>query len=142
VKLKIAGHTDERGPDAANMKLGLARANAAKAYLVSKGIAANRLETMSYGESRPIETGHTAAAWAKNRRIEFEITAGGENLVAPPPMPVPAAKPAVKKPVAKKPTTAPAAKAPAAKAPAAKAPATAPAAKAPAAQKPTPTKKP
>ena len=148
VKLRIAGHTDERGPDAANMKLGLARANLAKQYLVAKGIAAARIETMSYGESRPIETGHTASAWAKNRRIEFDVTAGGDNLVAPPPMPAPApkpaakpvAKPAVKAPVVKKPAApaAPAAKAPAAKSPA---PAPAPKAAAPAAKAPAPAAK-
>ncbi len=125
VRIKIAGHTDERGADATNMKLGLARANAAKRYLVSKGIAATRIETMSYGETRPIETGKTAAAYAKNRRVEFEVLAGGDNLVAPAPAPAPAPKPAVKKPVVRKPATAPAAKAPA-KAPATKAPAKAP----------------
>lgn len=132
VKIKIAGHTDERGADATNMKLGLARADAAKRYLVSKGIAAARIETMSYGKSRPIETAHTAAAWAKNRRVEFEITAGGDNLVAPPPAPAPAPKAPVKKPVAKKPAAAPATKAPAAPA----------ATKAPATKAPAPAKKP
>ena len=150
VKIRIAGNTDERGAAATNMKLGLTRANVVKQYLVSKGVAAARIETISYGKTRPIDPAHTAAAWAKNRRVEFEVTAGGDDLVAAPAAPAPAAKP-VAKPAAKKPAAkpaapaakAPAAKAPAAKAPAAKAPAAAaPAAKAPAAKAPVATKKP
>jgi outer membrane protein OmpA-like peptidoglycan-associated protein len=107
--IRAAGHTDERGTDASNMKVGLARATTVKQYMVSKGIAATRIEAMSYGKSRPIDPGHTAAAWAKNRRVEIEVTSGGDNLV---PAPAPAAK-----------APAPAAKSPATKTPAEKTPA-------------------
>ena len=51
--------------------------------LVARGIAENRIETTSFGEDRPVDAGHTEEAWAKNRRTEFEVTAGGETLRAP-----------------------------------------------------------
>ena len=64
----IEGHADERGTRDYNLALGERRANAAKNYLVSLGIAANRLTTVSYGEERPASTGATESAWAQNRR--------------------------------------------------------------------------
>jgi peptidoglycan-associated lipoprotein len=83
VKLRISGHADERGSDEYNLALGNQRAAAAKRYLVSKGVDQSRLEVVSYGEERPLDPGHTEEAWAKNRRDEFEITTGGDQLVAP-----------------------------------------------------------
>lgn len=83
LKIRIAGHTDERGSDEYNLALSQRRAASAKRYLVSRGIAADRIETVGFGEERPVDAGHTEEAWAKNRRAEFEITAGGENLKAP-----------------------------------------------------------
>lgn len=83
VKLRISGHADERGSDEYNLALGNRRAAAAKRYLTSKGVDESRLEVVSYGEERPLDPGHTEDAWAKNRRDEFEITAGGDQLVAP-----------------------------------------------------------
>jgi peptidoglycan-associated lipoprotein len=73
VKVSIEGHCDERGTEEYNMALGQRRAEAAKNYLVSLGISSNRLSTISYGEERPADTGHSETAWAKNRRAEFSI---------------------------------------------------------------------
>ncbi|HEU4648950.1 MAG TPA: peptidoglycan-associated lipoprotein Pal [Gemmatimonadales bacterium] len=83
VKLRVSGHADERGSDEYNLALGNRRAASAKRYLTSKGVDESRLEVVSYGEERPLDPGHTEDSWAKNRRDEFEITAGGDQLVAP-----------------------------------------------------------
>jgi peptidoglycan-associated lipoprotein len=64
----LEGHTDERGTREYNLALGERRANAAKNYLVSLGIDASRLTTISYGKERPIALGSNEAAWAQNRR--------------------------------------------------------------------------
>ena len=64
----IEGHCDERGSVEYNLALGEKRARAAKDYLVSYGIPATRLTTISYGKERPFDTGHDEGAWAKNRR--------------------------------------------------------------------------
>jgi peptidoglycan-associated lipoprotein len=83
VRLRISGHADDRGSDEYNLALGNRRAAAAKRYLENKGIDASRMEVVSYGEERPLNPGSDEAAYAQNRRDEFEITAGGDNLVAP-----------------------------------------------------------
>jgi OOP family OmpA-OmpF porin len=67
------GHTDAIGTDAYNDKLGLRRAEAVKAYLVSRGIEKNRVYTESKGERQPIATNKTAAGRAQNRRVEIEV---------------------------------------------------------------------
>ncbi|MBO9498240.1 MAG: peptidoglycan-associated lipoprotein Pal [Novosphingobium sp.] len=64
----IEGHCDERGTREYNIALGERRANAAKTYLVSVGIDASRLTTVSYGKERPVALGSNEAAWAQNRR--------------------------------------------------------------------------
>lgn len=64
----IEGHCDERGTREYNLALGERRANAAKAYLVSLGVDAGRLATVSYGKERPIALGSDEASWARNRR--------------------------------------------------------------------------
>lgn len=74
VRTQIEGHCDERGTNAYNMVLGERRANAARQYLVTAGISAARLSTISYGEERPLDPGHNEAAWAKNRRAHFVVT--------------------------------------------------------------------
>jgi peptidoglycan-associated lipoprotein len=84
VKIRVAGHTDERGSDEYNLALGQRRAAAAKRYLTDRGIDPSRIEIVSFGEERPADSGHDESAWAKNRRDEFEITAGGTNIVAAP----------------------------------------------------------
>jgi peptidoglycan-associated lipoprotein len=83
VKLQISGHADERGSDEYNLALGNRRAAAAKRYLENKGIDGSRMDVVSYGEERPLNPGHDEAAYAQNRRDEFQVTAGGDNLVAP-----------------------------------------------------------
>ena len=71
----IEGHCDERGTPEYNLALGERRAVAARAYLVSLGISADRLRTVSYGKEFPFDPGHDDAAFAKNRRAHFVITA-------------------------------------------------------------------
>ncbi len=73
LRIIIEGHCDERGSNAYNMALGEKRARAARAYLSAMGIGARRIETVSYGEERPIAMGSTAEAYAKNRRAHFVI---------------------------------------------------------------------
>ncbi|MCF6267543.1 MAG: peptidoglycan-associated lipoprotein Pal [Desulfuromusa sp.] len=73
VKVLIEGHCDERGSDEYNLALGEKRALAAKNYLVSLGVAADRMSVISYGEEMPIDPAHTKEAWAKNRRANFKV---------------------------------------------------------------------
>jgi peptidoglycan-associated lipoprotein len=71
----IEGHCDERGTAEYNLALGERRAVTARAYLVSLGIPADRLRTVSYGKEFPFDPGHDEAAFAKNRRAHFVVTA-------------------------------------------------------------------
>ncbi|MGZ5791313.1 MAG: peptidoglycan-associated lipoprotein Pal [Croceibacterium sp.] len=68
IRATIEGHCDERGTREYNLALGDRRANAAKNYLVSLGVPAARLTTVSYGKERPVALGSDEASWAKNRR--------------------------------------------------------------------------
>lgn len=83
VRIRIGGHTDERGSDAYNVALGQRRAAAAKRYLVDQGIVEGRIDVVSFGEERPAQAGMDETAWSKNRRDEFEIIIGGETLRLP-----------------------------------------------------------
>jgi len=83
LRIRIGGHCDERGSDEYNLALGNRRAQAAKQYLVSHGIDASRIETQSWGEERPAVDGHDESAWSQNRRDEFEVISGGDNLRRP-----------------------------------------------------------
>ncbi|HOA93454.1 MAG TPA: OmpA family protein, partial [Quisquiliibacterium sp.] len=67
------GHTDGVGSDAYNQRLSVKRSEAVKAYLVSKGIEANRVYTEGKGEKQPAADNKTAAGRAKNRRVEIEV---------------------------------------------------------------------
>ena len=69
----IEGHCDERGTNEYNLALGERRAKAAMNYLVSQGVAQNRVSIISYGEQRPVCTEHDEACWAKNRRAHFLV---------------------------------------------------------------------
>jgi peptidoglycan-associated lipoprotein len=84
VTVRISGHTDERGSSEYNLALAQRRAATAKRYLVEHGIAENRIETVSFGEERPVAQGSDESAWAQNRRDEFEITGGGGARLIPP----------------------------------------------------------
>jgi peptidoglycan-associated lipoprotein len=72
-KVRIEGNCDERGSDEYNLALAQKRAEAARQYLVTMGIAADRLSVISYGKEKPVDPGHDENAWAKNRRDEFVI---------------------------------------------------------------------
>ena len=72
--VRIAGYADARGPAAANIALGKARADAVKAGLVARGIDAARIETVSGGENDPVDTNATASGQAENRRTELVVT--------------------------------------------------------------------
>ena len=72
--ITVEGHCDERGTAEYNLGLGELRAVAVKNYLVSLGIAPNRILTVSYGKEFPFDAGHNDGAWAKNRRAHFVIT--------------------------------------------------------------------
>ena len=72
-KLLIEGNCDERGTEEYNRSLGEKRALSAREALANQGVDAGRIATRSYGEDRPADPGHTAAAWEKNRRDEFVL---------------------------------------------------------------------
>lgn len=74
MKIRIEGHCDERGSEEYNLALGENRAKAAMKYLVTMGIADDRISTISYGKEMPAVQGHDETTWAKNRRDEFVIT--------------------------------------------------------------------
>jgi peptidoglycan-associated lipoprotein len=74
-QVTVEGHCDERGTAEYNLSLGERRAVAAKTYLVSLGVSADRLRTVSYGKEFPFDPGHDESAYAKNRRAHFVITA-------------------------------------------------------------------
>lgn len=73
VRVEIEGHCDERGTNEYNMGLAAKRAQAARDYLVSVGIAAQRLRAVGYGEEVPVCREHTESCWQKNRRDRFVI---------------------------------------------------------------------
>lgn len=73
VRVRVEGNTDERGTNEYNMALGERRAVAAAKYLVNMGVAADRIDTLSYGEEKPLNFGHDEMAWSQNRRDDFVI---------------------------------------------------------------------
>ena len=72
--ITIEGHSDERGTAEYNLALGNRRATAARTYLISLGIPADRLRTVSYGKEFPFDPTHTESGWSKNRRAHFVLT--------------------------------------------------------------------
>lgn len=73
IKVTVEGHCDDRGTNAYNVALGERRAESVKTFLVDLGIGTNRLNTVSFGEERPVAMGHNETSWAKNRRAQFVI---------------------------------------------------------------------
>ncbi len=76
LSVTIEGHCDERGTAEYNMALGNARARAVRALLISYGVDAGRVQTISYGEEVPLDLGHDETAWARNRRTHFSAMGG------------------------------------------------------------------
>jgi peptidoglycan-associated lipoprotein len=83
MRIRVAGHTDNRGSDEYNLALGQRRAAEVKRYLVTRGIAAERIDVVSFGEERPAVAQDNEDAWGKNRRGEFEIIAGANPFKLP-----------------------------------------------------------
>jgi len=73
-RVSIEGHCDERGSTEYNLGLGQRRADAAKNFLVSLGITADRMTTVSYGKERPVCTEHDESCWQQNRRAHFVLS--------------------------------------------------------------------
>ena len=71
-KIRLEGHADERGTREYNMALGERRANAVANYLIINGVARYRVETVSYGEERPLASTSNESAWSQNRRVELK----------------------------------------------------------------------
>ena len=78
INVVLEGHADERGTREYNLALGERRANAAKDYLMTYGISANRISVISYGKERPVDSGSNPLAWSKNRR-SVTVTANKSN---------------------------------------------------------------
>lgn len=78
----VEGHCDDRGTNEYNVALGERRAQSVKTFLVNLGIDTNRLSTVSYGEERPIATGHDEASLAENRRAQFVINGSPGNRMS------------------------------------------------------------
>jgi peptidoglycan-associated lipoprotein len=72
-KIMLEGHCDERGTEDYNLALGQRRADAVMAYLKDLGVEVSRMETVSFGEEKPFDTGGTESAWAQNRRVHFRM---------------------------------------------------------------------
>ena len=80
IRLRIEGHADERGTSEYNIALGNERAESVIRFLTGYGLDGVRFSAVSYGEESPIARGSTEAAWAQNRRVEFAITGGADDL--------------------------------------------------------------
>ena len=83
VQLRIEGHADERGSSEYNLALGSRRAEAVRQFFVNAGLAESRFDVRSYGEEQPREMSSNEQSWAQNRRDEFVITAGGNQIQVP-----------------------------------------------------------
>jgi len=75
IHIRIEGNCDERGTNEYNLALGERRADSAAKFLISLGISPDRIEAISYGEERPLASGHGEGAWAQNRRDDFTVIA-------------------------------------------------------------------
>jgi hypothetical protein len=84
IRIRVEGHTDDRGKRDKNMALSQKRADAVKWYLVDKGIAADRVDTVGHGPDKPRATNKTNKGRAQNRRIEFHIVFQDPSVLAAP----------------------------------------------------------
>lgn len=82
VNLRMEGHADERGSTEYNMALGNRRAESVRQFLAGFGLEGSRFETVSFGEERPLQNRSDESAWTQNRRVEFVITAGEDEVKA------------------------------------------------------------
>ncbi|NCG19733.1 MAG: OmpA family protein [Rhodobacterales bacterium] len=73
LKIRIEGHTDSRGSESTNQRLSEGRAKSVKNYMADQGVAPERLDSIGYGESKPVDPANNSAAWDANRRVEFFI---------------------------------------------------------------------
>ena len=80
LRLRMEGHADERGTSEYNIALGSERAQAVSRFFTGFGLDDGRFETVSFGEESPLAQGSSEASWARNRRVEFVITAGANDL--------------------------------------------------------------
>jgi outer membrane protein OmpA-like peptidoglycan-associated protein len=78
MRIGVYGHTDSKGTPENNLRLSKERAAAVRNYLQGKGIAASRLESEGFGQTKPVDTNDTDAGRAKNRRVEFKILSGAD----------------------------------------------------------------
>jgi len=76
IRIRIEGHSDERGSNEYNVALGSRRAEAVRMYFTASGLQAQRFEIVSFGEEKPLERGATEASWSRNRRAQFQVLAG------------------------------------------------------------------
>jgi peptidoglycan-associated lipoprotein len=81
--VRITGHTDSRGPEEYNRRLGQRRAAGVRDYFVTQGVSADRVEIIGVGAERPICQEQDETCWSRNRRVEFEIVSGGATLRRP-----------------------------------------------------------
>ena len=72
-RVQVAGHTDSKGSDAANLRLSQGRASAVQSFLINAGVSGDRLISAGFGEAQPIDTNLTNAGRANNRRVEFNL---------------------------------------------------------------------
>lgn len=82
MRIRIEGNCDDRGSEEYNLALGQRRAAAAKRYLTNFGIDAGRIDIISYGHERPVCSQDSEDCWSQNRRDDFVIVAGGDNIVS------------------------------------------------------------
>ncbi len=94
MKVRVEGHTDDVGTDPSNLLLSRRRAGAVRGWLEKHGIAADRLSSVGYGESRPIASNDTEEGRAKNRRVEFVVIEGAPPRDEPEPVDARASEPA------------------------------------------------
>jgi outer membrane protein OmpA-like peptidoglycan-associated protein len=83
-RVRIEGHTDQRGDDAFNLALSERRAAAVQAALIAMGLSADRIEVVAFGESQPCDHGDTEEAHARNRRVELVMIDDPSGPAAPP----------------------------------------------------------